>query len=191
MHGLVLQPEVKRRIEQSDAAIGFMTIREGQGAADFTSHLWVRDELLHASAKDKPIFPIKEQGVRMPDGLLGDRQFIELRQEDRLACVADLVSALGQQNMRRLKLEPESDSLRRNLKQWKTRADFAVRYKVRDENLMESDYRDGRLEQIDQAFYLDVSGLGRRSFVEVLGLLAGDPKFSSGWVSADAVSVKI
>src|SRR6267142_5209291 len=63
MHGSELHVEVKRRIDQSDAAIGFFTIREGQGDADFTSHIWVRDEVIYAISKDKPIIPVRETGV--------------------------------------------------------------------------------------------------------------------------------
>lgn len=72
MHGKELQPDVKARIEQSDVAIGFFTIREGQGEADFTSHVWVRDEMVHADARGKPIIPVMEDGVRVPDGLLAN-----------------------------------------------------------------------------------------------------------------------
>ena len=72
MHGQELKDEVKRRIDQSDAAIGFFTIREGQGDADFTSHVWVRDEIVYADAKQKPIVPIREQGVKLPGGVLGN-----------------------------------------------------------------------------------------------------------------------
>src|SRR5215217_1723608 len=74
MHGEILQPEVEFRLDQSDAVVGFFTIREGQGDADFTSHIWVRDEMVHANAKGKPIIPIKEVDVKVPDGLLGNRQ---------------------------------------------------------------------------------------------------------------------
>jgi hypothetical protein len=191
MHGQVLSPEVQSRIEQSDAAIGFFTVREGQGEADFTSHIWVRDEMVHANAKGKPIIPVKEEGARIPDGLLGNRQYIPLRQSDRLACVAELVGALGRRNIRRLKLDPESDQLRRDLHQWQRNAGFAIRYRTQDEAGLESPHRQGRLEQKDHTFYLNVADIPKRAYVEVEGLLNGATQFSSGWVSADAVQVKI
>jgi hypothetical protein len=191
MHGEILQPEVKSRIEQSDAAIGFFTIREEQRESDFNSHLWVRDELVHASAKGKPIIPVKEEGAKVADGLLGNRQYIPLRQNDRLACVVELVGALGQRNIRRLKLDPGSDQLRRKLQQWRRTAGFVIRYRTQDETGLESLYRDGRLELVDQGFYLNVTDVPKRAYVEVEGLLNGETQFSSGWVSADAVQVKI
>jgi hypothetical protein len=191
MHGDILQPEVKSRIEQSDAAIGFFTIRDGQGTADFTSHLWVRDELVYADAKGKPIIPVKEEGAKVPDGLLGNRQYITLRQDDRLASVVELVGALGRRNIRRLKLDPEDDQLRRDLQQWRRAKGFVIQYRTQDETGLESASRQGRLELVDQGFYLNVSDVAKRAYVEVEGILDGATQFSSGWVSADAVQVKV
>jgi hypothetical protein len=195
MHGKILQPEVESRIEQSDVAIGFFTIREGQGEADFNSHLWVLNEMVHANARGKSIIPVKEEGARVPDVLLGNRQYIPLRQNERLACVVELVGALGRRNMRRLKLDTEAssdgDQLRKNIQQWRITGGFAIRYRTQDEAGLESPYQQGRLEMFNQGFYLNVSDLPRKAYVEVEGVLNGMTQFSSGWVSADAVQVKI
>lgn len=191
MHGQTLQPGVQSRIEQSDAAIGFFTMREGQGQADFNSHIWVRDEMVYANAKGKPIIPVKEEGTKIPDGLLGNRQYISLRQDDRLACVVELVGALGQRNIRRLKLDPEGDDLRRSLQQWRRTPGFVIQYRTQDDTGYESPFRQGRLELVDQGFYLNVTDVPKRAYVEVEGILNGTTQFSSGWVSADAVQVKV
>jgi hypothetical protein len=184
MHGQVLQPEVESRIDQSDAAIGFFTIRYGQGTADFTSHIWVRDEMLRANAK--------EDGCKVPDGLLGNRQYITLKQDDRLGCIVELVKALGRRNIRRLKLDPDSDDLRRDLRRWRTMPGFVTRFRAQDVNGIETAWREGRLELVDQGFYLNVSDVPlKRAYVEVEGVLNGSTMFSSGWVSADAVQVKV
>ena len=106
LHGQILQPGVEKRLDQSDAVIAFFTIRQGQGDADFTSHIWVRDELVYAVAKNKPVIPVRENGVKLPDGLLGNRQYIQLDQKDRLACVTELLIALGQREIRRVRPEP-------------------------------------------------------------------------------------
>jgi hypothetical protein len=191
MHGEVLQPAVQSRIEQSDAAIGFFTVREGQGDAEFNSHVWVRDEMVYANAKEKPVIPVKEEGARVPDGLLGNRQYVPLRQNNRLACVVELVGALGRHHIRRLKLDPDGDQLRRNLQQWRRTAGFVIQYRTQDEAGLESPYRPGRLELVDQGFYLNVSDVPKRAYLEVEGVLNGAIQFSSGWVSADAVQVKV
>ncbi|MGH9871734.1 MAG: hypothetical protein ACRD9S_04615 [Pyrinomonadaceae bacterium] len=190
LHGQILQQGVKDQLDQSDAAVGFFTIREGQGDADFTSHIWVRDEMVYFSAKDKPIVPIKEENVKVPRGLLGDRQYIVLRQNDRLACVVELVRALGRRNIRRIRLEPQSDRLTRDLHQWRKKEAFSIQYRTRSDGL-DSTYSPGRLEVVDQGFYMNAVDVPDRAQVEVEGFLNGDKKFSSGWASADAVMVKI
>jgi hypothetical protein len=191
MHGTTLQPGVKSRIEQSDAVVGFFTIREGQGDADFTSHIWVRDELVHAEAKGKPILLVKEEGVKLPAGLLGNLQYISLGQSDRLACVVELVEALGRRNIRRLKLDPGSDDLRKKILLWRKSKEFIIQYRTQDATGLESEYRQGRLEMVDQGFYLNVSDVPEQAYVEVEGILDSSIEFSSGWVSADAVQVEI
>jgi hypothetical protein len=191
MHGDILQPEVQSRIEQSDAAIGFFTIRNGQGEADFNSHIWVRDEMVYANAKGKPIIPVKEEGCKVQDGLLGNRQCISLNQNDRLACVVELVGALGKRNIRRLKLDPEEDELRRNIQKWRRTTGFVIHYRTQDMAGFESPFREGRLEMVEQGLYLNVSDVQRRGYVEVEGVLNGTAQFSSGWVSADAVQVRV
>jgi hypothetical protein len=191
MAGEVLQPEVKARIDQSDVAIGFLTIREGQGAAEFNSHIWVRDELVYANSQRKPILVVQEEGARVPEGLLGNRQYIPLRQNDRLACVVELVTALGRRNIRRLRLEPEDD-LRKSLREWRRNPRFEIRYRTRDENDFETPFRLGRLEIFDQGLYLNVSDVPSRGYVEVEGVINEAQQFTSDWVTADvAIHVKI
>jgi hypothetical protein len=85
--GLELKDEVKRRLDLCDAAIGFFTVRERQGNADFSSHIWVRGEMIYANAKGKPIVPVLEKGVKVPPALLGNPQFIPPDQNDRVELV--------------------------------------------------------------------------------------------------------
>ena len=191
MHGQELSPEVKRRIEQSDVVVGFLTIRDEQDKGDFNSHLWVQNELLWGVAKDKPIIPIKEQNVKVPDAMLGNVQYILLRQDDRLACVAELVTALGRRNMRRVRLEPQADAMRKNINKWRMDQGFTIRYRTQDGvNGVESDFKTGRLEVFEYGFYLNLYDVPHRAYLDVEGVLNGQVKFSSGWTSADAVSVK-
>ena len=190
MHGKDLKDEVRRLLDLSDAAIGFFTIRDGQGEADYTSHIWVRDEMVYAHAKDKPIVPVREEGVKIPSGLLGNPQYIQLDQKDRLACIAELMTVLGRRNIRRIRLDPD-DNLRAKLWGWRKQAEFTIRYRTQDAEGLESPYREGRLELVDQGFYLNVSDVPPKGLVEVEGLFNGQPCFGSGWVSADAVQVKV
>jgi len=192
MHGQELSPEVKRRIEQSDVVVGFLTIRDEQDKGDFNSHLWVQNELLWGVAKDKPIIPIKELNVKVPDAMLGNVQYILLRQDDRLACVAELVTALGRRNMRRVRLEPQADAMRKNINKWRMDQGFTIRYRTQDGvNGVESDFKTGRLEVFEYGFYLNLYDVPHRAYLDVEGVLNGQTMFTSGWTSADAVSIKI
>lgn len=105
--------------------------------------------------------------------------------------MVELVAALGRRNIRRLKLDPDGDELRRNLQQWRRNAGFVIQYRTQGEEGVESPYQQGRLELVEQGFYLNVSDVPRRAYVEVEGFLNGTPQFSSGWVSADAVQLKV
>jgi hypothetical protein len=192
MQGQKIDAEVTARIDQSDAVVGFYTLRDGQEAAPYNSHMWVHEEVVYAHGKGKTIVAVKEDGVKLAgDGLLGHLQYIPLKQADRLGCVAELVKTLGRRNIRRVRLEPEADELRKGLHQWRKTQGFQVRYRTQDANGLESVYRPGRLELVEQGFYLNLSEIPARAYVEVEGLLNGDTKFSSGWVSADAVLVRI
>src|SRR5688572_26111910 len=192
MYGSILQPAVQSRIDQSDAVVGFLTIREPENNGEFNSHLWVQNELVYGVAKQKPIIPIREENVKVPDAMLGNVQYILLRQEDRLACVADLARALGRKNIRRIKLEPLEDELRRNLNRWKLDQNFLIRYRTQDSlNGLESGFQNGRLEVVNQGFYLNVADVPRRAYVEIEGVSNGQTQFDSGRASADAVSISI
>ena len=192
LRGEILQDGVKSLIEQSDAVIGFLTIRDATSTGDFNSHLWVQNELVYAVGLKKPIIPIREENVRVPDAILGNIQYIVLRQNDRLACVSDLVRALGRRNMRRIKLEPEDDNLRRDLSRWRVDQNFEINYRTKDSITgIESGAQTGRLEVVNYGFFLNVSDVPSKDYLEIEGTLNGQPKFNSGWASADAVSVKI
>jgi hypothetical protein len=93
--------------------------------------------------------------------------------------------------MQRIKLKPENDQLRQNLHLWRRSPSFEIRYRTQDQTGFESAYRSGRLEEVDQSFYLNVADVPRPGFVEVEGLLNGAPQFSSGWASAVAVEVHV
>src|ERR1035437_5542821 len=101
MHGDVLQEGVKERIESSDGLIGFSTLRLGQKKADFGSHIWVRDEMAYALALKKHVVEVREKQVNIGEGLVGDRQRIELDPKDRLRCIAELVKVVSSWSMRR------------------------------------------------------------------------------------------
>ena len=44
---------------------------------------------------------------------------------------------------------------------------------------------------MDQGFYLNLTEIPSKAYIEVEGLLNGEVKFGSGWVSADAVQIRV
>jgi hypothetical protein len=94
VYGGALPDEVIRAIRTSDAAIGFTTRREPDGAGGYRTHEWVVQELLTAHGQDPriPWVEIREDGVRSPGAILdaANTQRIEYRQEDLAGCWSKL-----------------------------------------------------------------------------------------------------
>lgn len=191
MHGEILQDGVRDRISEADALIGFSTLRENQGDADFNSHIWVRDEMQHALTLNKPVVEVREQGVRNAPGLIGDRQRIDLIDNDRLACVAELAKTVAGWSMRRLLLVPQEAALSRRINRALVGGLLAVQYRTRIRG-RDSRYRDGRIERIDGGLYLSAVGLPDYSFVQIEASTLGEGVlFNTGWASADLVRIEI
>jgi hypothetical protein len=189
-HGQVLQQVVKDRIDQSDALIGFCTVRKGQENADFNTHPWVRDEMMYALGARKRVLEVRETGVKELLGLRGERQYIPLDPANKLACVTELVKAVAGWSMRRLLLVPSDGGKARRILQALTSRALAIQYRARI-NGIASQPQVGRVERENNSLYLDVIGLPPFSFIEVEGTTAGGVIFNTGWVSADLVRVEI
>jgi len=190
MHGDVLREGVKDRIENSDGLIGFSTQRQGQEKADFGSHIWVRDEMAHALALKKRVVEVREKGVNIGEGLVGDRQRIELDPKDRLRCIAELVKVLSGWSMRRLLLVPRDADLERRIHRAIVKDELLVAYRCRTGNTI-SKRRDGRIERVNKGLYLNAIGLPDNSLVEIEGSTRTEGVvFNTGWASADLVRIE-
>ncbi len=191
LHGEVLQDGVKQLIDQSDALVGFCTLREGQESAEFNTHPWVRDEMVYALGLKLPVLEVREKGVKNPPGLLGDRQRIDLNQEERLACVAELVQVISVWSMRRLLLAPTDQKLARKIHKAIANNQLTVRYRTRVKGV-DSKHREGRIDRVNGGLYLNALGLPGESLVEIEGRTEADGVlFNSGWVAADLVRIEL
>jgi hypothetical protein len=188
MHGQELQDAVKRRIEQSEGLVGFCTLREAQAEADFNTHPWVRDEMVYALARNLPVVEVREEGVRNPAGIIGDRQRIQFKNENRLSCVRELVRALSRWNMRQIQLVTEDAAHAKELRQALRKPGFQIRYRTRLDGV-DSEHFSARLEAVLGGLYMNARGLPSTALVEVQALLDGQLLFSSDWESVDAVQV--
>jgi hypothetical protein len=190
MHGDVLQEGVRERIEYSDGLIGFSTLRQGQKRADFGSHIWVRDEMAHALALKKRVVEVREKGVNIGEGLVGDRQLIDLDPKDRLRCIAELVKVVSGWSMRRLHLVTRDTDLERRIRRAIVKDELVVTYCCRAGNSI-SKPREGRIDVVNQGFYLNAIGLPDNSLVKVEGATKAEGVlFNTGWASADLVRIE-
>jgi len=189
MHGETLQDGVKDRIDQADALVGFCTLRVSQEAAEFNTHTWVRDEMVHALAQKKPVVEVREKGVKNPPGLIGDRQRIALDPDNRLSCIAEVVKVVSGWSMRRLLLVPKDMQQAKKIHSALISNSLVVRYRTRIKST-DSKHREGRIDRVDQGLYLNAIGLPDQSFVEIEGSTkTRGVLFNTGWVSADLVRI--
>jgi hypothetical protein len=189
MHGESLQDVVKDRIDQADALLGFCTLRANQETAEFNTHTWVRDEMVHALAQKKPVVEVREKGVKNPPGLIGDRQRIALDPENRLSCIAEVVKVVSGWSMRRLQLVPSNEQQSKKIHLALISNTLIVRYRTRIKGV-DSKYREGRIDRVDQGLYLNAIGLPDQSFVEIVGSTQSKGVlFNTGWASADLVRI--
>jgi hypothetical protein len=190
MHGDVLREGVKERIESSDGLIGFSTLRLGQKNADFGSHIWVRDEMAHALALNKHVVEVREKKVKIGEGLVGDRERIELDPKDRLRCVAEVVRVVSAWSMRRLLLVPKDADVERRIHRALVKSELVVTYRCRTGNTV-SKHKEGRIERVNKGLYLNAIGLPDSSLVEIEGSTKTEGVvFNTGWASADLVRIE-
>ena len=190
MHGEALQDGVKRRIEQSHGLIGFCTLRDEQAEAEFNTHPWVRDEIVYAMGAKLPVIEVREEGVKNPAGIVGDRQRIQFNHDNRLSCVRELVIAVSRWNMRQIQIVTEDATKARELRGALRRPGFQIRYRTRSDGV-DSDYSVARLEGVLGGLYMHARGLPSAALVTVEALLDGQLLFSSDWESVDAVQVMV
>lgn len=96
--GQNLDEGVKAKIAECDALIGFTTRREQIGTSDaWTTHQWVRDELLTAAnaARPIPFVEVRETQVQEPGGMLAGRARINYNEANRALCLVEIAEAIG------------------------------------------------------------------------------------------------
>jgi hypothetical protein len=196
MHGDVLQGAVQARINQSQGLIGFCTLRQGHETEAFNTHPWVRDEIVYALGHKppKPFIEVRENGVKEVKGIVGDRQYIALG-EDKLACVAELATAVSRWSMRKLQLVPKTpeDQIRASMQDLRAAMSdpaLVVRYWTRI-NSVDSQPKEEKIDGVKGGIYLDAAGVPDNGLVKVEGSLGGRVVFYTDWESVDAVQLPV
>ena len=108
LHGKVITNEINERIAECDAFLGFLTRRTPDTATTYSTHPWVRDELVLAMGKKIPAVEVREKMVTPSGGFPGDRQFLEFDIDNKAALLVDLARLLSKW---RLNLTPRRFTL--------------------------------------------------------------------------------
>jgi hypothetical protein len=95
LQGEQITEAVRRKIQQSDALIGFVTRRNPDTPRDRTTHRWVTDELTCGLLCNIPVVEVREVGVDEQGGLVGDRQRIVYDPTARDHCIVAIAKTIG------------------------------------------------------------------------------------------------
>lgn len=95
LHGLVISQEVTNRIKKADGLIAFLTPRDAMTNGKFTTHQWVRDELITAISNNIPAVEIRATEVDDQGGIVGDRQRLEFSANDKAKLLVDLAKIIS------------------------------------------------------------------------------------------------
>jgi len=95
LHGQVLADGVKKNVRECDALLAFFTPRDEMANGKFTTHNWVRDEFMYALDQNKEAVPIVELKVDWNDGMAGNRQRLDFKEEAKDKLLVELVKILS------------------------------------------------------------------------------------------------
>lgn len=95
LHGEIISQEVSERIKKADGVLSFLTPREALASGRFTTHQWVRDELITAISNGVPVVEIRELSVDNQGGIMGDRQRIDFALDNKAKLLVEIAKVLS------------------------------------------------------------------------------------------------
>lgn len=95
LHGEIISQEVTERIKNADGLLAFLTPRDAMASGKYTTHQWVRDELVTAVNNGIPAVEIREIKVDAQGGIVGDRQRMEFDSNDKAKLLVELARVLS------------------------------------------------------------------------------------------------
>jgi hypothetical protein len=189
--GAGLTQEVQRRIEGCDALVALLTRREEIGEGRWSTHQWVRDELLHARSKGKPAIPLVESGVDI-EGSYADNERIDMSDDDpaeALVALAETVKLWREQVglARHVQLTPDEIG-----QLFRRTAGMSCRYRVVDPNGDRNEWRSAP-DPIAQGggtlVYLE--GIGSDAHYIEVEVMNGDTRQWYSDTTAQLITVKM
>lgn len=192
LHGLVLADGVKRNINESDALLAFFTPREEKANGKFTTHDWVRDELLYALNTGKEAIPIVESKVDWNDGMAGNRQRLAFAEEGKDKLLVELTKILAKwrksyANKRLRFLPPELNSEVRPLLS-KGKVKCTYRYMI---GSWESPEMEAPLRKIGGSLCVDITNLPSSNGMVQVKVWADQAVWSSDYESMEFLSINL
>jgi|ERR1700685_1016706 len=179
---------VRALINSSDALLAFATRRDALANDQFTTHRWVTDELAYAIGQGKQqVVEVREEGVLDQGGIVGDRQRITYRDDDRVRCLVEVIKVLGRwhrRSTRRFQLVPD-DLVRPHL----SKPYFKCRYRVL-EGAIESLPREVPVQRIQGGLFIAAAGLSANSLLQV-EVVTDQKVLCSDYTSVEAITVQI
>lgn len=143
--GQKLDDGVRGEIAESDALIGFTTRRDSIGGGTWTTHQWVRDELLTAAHAQPPILFVEVRETQVDDqgGMLGSRARITYDEAQRDRCLVDIATAIGRWHRQATAskgflLELLPDDFSKEIRPLLQDPDLRCIYRVLEENEMDA-----------------------------------------------------
>jgi hypothetical protein len=191
MPGEVISDEVRRRVESADALIAFRTRRGDPDAGGvYRTHRWVEDELTYALGHGLQVMEVREEGVDDQGGLLGDRQWMLYRKEERDKLLVELAQAIGDWSRSvsvTLQLLPPSfvDEIRPLLRA----AGFRCTYTLL-EGSRESEPEQVQVRPIKGGLFIEVKGISPQSLIQV-SIEGNGMRWSSDYESPDSIGINL
>ena len=190
LHGDRITDIVEQKIQQSNAFIGFATRRDEIGDNRWTTHRWVTDEMAYALSKNLPVVEVRECYVEDQGGILGDRQRIVYKEDERDKCLVELIKTIGkwhQASSVKLQLLPEEYA--HEIFPLHRKQEFRCSYRfLVDGN--ESSEVPTKILPIKGGLFVDVKNVPRQALIQLHIEYKGNAWISS-FESVDSVGINL
>lgn len=192
LHGEIISQEVANRIKRADGILAFLTPREAMMSGRFTTHQWVRDELITAIENKIPAVEIREVSVDSQGGIAGDRQRIEFSINDKAKLLVTLAKKLSEWRRalrsKRLFLLPRD--IVQDARPFINREDLKCTYQFMTGNIQSEVYK-ARPFKFGQGLCIDIYHVPSDESLVQITLTGPQFEWSSDYESVQLLSINL
>jgi hypothetical protein len=188
--GQPLEDGVRQKIKNAHALLAFSTRREKLQNGKYTTHQWVKDEIVTALGFGIPFVEVRESGLEDQPGMIGGRQHINLDPSKRDVCLVEIAKVLGfwrQQLPVKLQLLPEP--ITEIIRKSRGKPGFRCSYKVFI-NGAESESKETSVIPLQGGLFVHVAGLDPLALVQI-SVEAEGKIWTSDYESVDSVAINL